>query len=159
LLRASYGRQSDYARNPLDYAADYWSFEGGSAIAGFSVIAGWEQLGSDGHAAVQTPMATLHKFNGWADLFLTTPAAGLQDTYLGMGRKFEGVRFLRALNVNVTFHQFDSAVGDVEYGTEWDASLGFKLGRIGLLLKYADYDARGFGVDTRKLWLQAEWAL
>lgn len=158
-LRASYARQSDYARNPLNYAADYWSFDGAATLAGFSVIAGWEQLGGNGNAAVQTPMATLHKFNGWADLFLTTPAAGLQDTYLGIGRKFEGVRLLPGLNVNLIFHQFDSAVGNVEYGTEWDASLGFKLGRIGLLLKYTDYDARGFGVDTRKLWLQAEWAL
>lgn len=158
-LRASYARQSNYARNPLNYAADYWSFEGGVTIAGFSVVTGWEQLGSDGSAAVQTPMATLHKFNGWADLFLTTPAAGLQDTYLGIGRKFEGVRLLSGMNVNLIFHQFDSAVGNLEYGTEWDASLGFKLGRIGLLLKYADYEARAFGVDTRKLWLQAEWAL
>lgn len=158
-LRASYARQSDYGRNPLNYAADYWSFDGAATLAGFSVIAGWEQLGGDGNAAVQTPMATLHKFNGWADLFLTTPAAGLQDTYLGIGRKFEGVRLLPGLNVNLIFHQFDSAVGNIEYGTEWDASLGFKLGRIGVLLKYADYEAQAFGVDTRKLWLQAEWAL
>jgi hypothetical protein len=63
------------------------------------------------------------------------------------------------LNANVAFHQFDSAVGDLEYGTEWDASAGFKIGKFGLLLKYADYDAMAFGVDTRKLWLQAEWAL
>ena len=31
--------------------------------------------------ALQTPLATLHKFNGWADLFLTTPNAGLEDAY------------------------------------------------------------------------------
>ena len=36
-------------------------------------------LGSDGGvAAFQTPLATLHAFNGWADLFLTTPARGLR---------------------------------------------------------------------------------
>jgi hypothetical protein len=34
-----------------------------------------------------------------------------------------------------------------------------KLGKVGFLAKYADYDATGFGVDTRKFWLQAEWAL
>ena len=30
---------------------------------------------------LQTPLATLHAFNGWADMFLTTPANGLQDLY------------------------------------------------------------------------------
>lgn len=157
-LRASYARQSDYKSNPFDYAADYWSFEGGSTLAGFNVAAGWEQLGSDKGRAVQTPMATLHKFNGWADLFLTTPAAGLEDAYLTVSRKFDGVKMLPGLNANITYHQFDSADGDIEYGTEWDASVGFKLGKVGVLLKYADYNAKDFATDTRKLWLQAEWA-
>ena len=157
-LRASYARQSDYGDNPFDYAADYWSFEAGTKIAGFAVAGGWERLGSDRGHALQTPMATLHKFNGWADLFLTTPPAGLEDAYLSLGKTFDGVKALPGLNANIVFHQFDSAVGKLEYGTEWDASAGFKIGKVGLLLKYADYDAKGFGVDTRKLWLQAEWA-
>jgi hypothetical protein len=29
---------------------------------------------------------------------------------------------------------------------------------VELLLKFAKYDAKGFGVDTRKLWLQAGYA-
>lgn len=157
-LRASYARQSDYGKNPFDYAADYWSFEGGTRLAGFDVSAGWEQLGSDRGRSVQTPMATLHKFNGWADLFLATPPAGLEDAYVTIGRKFDGVKLVRGLSANIAFHQFDSAASEMDYGTEWDASLGFRLGTIAMLLKYADYDAEEFGVDTRKLWLQAEWA-
>ena len=159
LLRGSYARQSAYGRNPFDYSANYWSLEAAAKIAGFTVTGGWEQLGSDNGRSVQTPMATLHKFNGWTDLFLTTPPAGLEDAYVSVGKTFDGVKLLPGLNANVTFHQFDSARGDVEYGTEWDASAGFKMGKIGLLLKYADYDAKDFGSDTRKLWLQAEWAL
>jgi hypothetical protein len=157
-LRASYARQSDYGNNPFDYAADYWSFEAGTKLAGFNVTGGWEQLGSDNGRAVQTPLATLHKFNGWADLFLTTPPSGLEDAYLSVGKTFDGVKMLPGLNANLAFHQFDSAKGDIEYGTEWDASAGFKIGKVGLLLKYANYDAKDFGLDTRKLWLQAEWA-
>ena len=157
-LRASYARQSDYGRNPFDYSADYWSFEGGTALAGFNVTAGWEQLGSDNGRAVQTPLATLHKFNGWADLFLTTPNSGLEDAYVSVGRKFEGLKLFPGLNANFVFHQFDSAVGNVEYGKEWDASVGFKLRKLPILLKYARYDAEHFGTDTRKLWIQAEWA-
>ncbi len=157
-LRASYARQSDYKSNPFDYAADYWALEGGTELAGFNLAGGWEKLGSDRGRAVQTPMATLHKFNGWADIFLTTPAGGLEDAYLTVSRKFDGVKALPGLNANLTFHQFDSDVGNVEYGAEWDASAGFKLGKAGLLLKYARYNAKDFAVDTRKLWLQAEWA-
>ena len=157
-LRASYARQSDHGGNPSDYGADYWSFEGGTELAGFTVGAGWEKLGSDNGRSVQTPMATLHKFNGWADIFLATPPAGLEDAYFSIGRSIDGVRLLPGLNVNLAFHQFDSAAGDVEYGTEWDASIGFKLDRIGILAKYADYHAAGFGADTRKFWLQVEWS-
>lgn len=157
--RASYARQSDYRANPFDYAADYWSFEGGAKLSGFTVLAGWEQLGSDNSRSVQTPLATLHKFNGWADVFLTTPPAGLEDAYLSVAKSFDGVKLLPGLNANITFHQFDSAKGDVEYGTEWNASAGFKIGKVGVLLKYASYDARDFGIDTDKLWLQMEWAL
>ncbi len=157
--RGSYARQSDYGNNPFDYSADYWSFEGGAKLSGFTVLAGWEQLGSENGHSVQTPLATLHKFNGWADVFLTTPPAGLEDAYVSISKTFEGVKLLPGLNANISFHQFDSAKGDVEYGTEWDASTGFKVGKIGLLLKYANYGARDFGLDTEKFWLQMEWAL
>jgi hypothetical protein len=64
---------------------------------------------------------------------------------------------LPGLNTAIAFHQFDSAKNDLEYGSEWDASAGFKIGKVGLLMKYANYDAKEFGVDTRKLWLQAEY--
>jgi hypothetical protein len=29
---------------------------------------------------------------------------------------------------------------------------------VGLLAKFADYTARGFGSDTRKIWLEADYA-
>lgn len=163
-LMASYARQSDYGSNPADYSADYIAAEAGVAIKGFTLTGGWESLGADGGAAngagraVQMPMSTLHKFNGWADLFLTTPNTGLQDLYAGLAYKFEKVKALPGLNAAVTWHQFDSDIRNIDYGSEWDASLGFKLGRVALLAKYANYQAKGFGVDTEKLWLQAEFA-
>jgi len=163
-LMASYVRQSDYGSNPVDYSADYISAEAGVTIKGFTLTGGWESLGADGSAAngagraVQTPMATLHKFNGWADIFLTTPNTGLQDLYVGAAYKFDKIEMLPGLNAAVTWHQFDSDIRDIDYGSEWNASLGFKLGRVALLAKYANYEAKGFGVDAEKLWLQAEFA-
>lgn len=155
-VMASYAHQNDYGDNPANYSADYIAAELGGSLAGFSLSAGYEELGSDGgSAAFQTPLATLHAFNGWADLFLTTPAGGLRDYYASVGKAFK-VKALPGLKAGVTYHKFESDFGDLDYGDEWDASLGFKIGRVGLLAKYARYDADGFSVDTEKFWLQAE---
>jgi hypothetical protein len=155
---ASYARQSDYGANPTSYDADYLNAQLGLALFGFGLTAGYEELGSDGGvAAFQTPLATLHAFNGWADLFLTTPANGLRDYYAGIGRSI-GVPFLPGLKADVVYHEFDSDFGGLDYGSEWDASLGFKLGPVALLTKYANYQSDGFAVDTEKFWLQAEVA-
>jgi hypothetical protein len=153
---ASYAVQSDYGANPVSYRAGYVNAQLGLALFGFTVTAGYEELGSDGGvAAFQTPLATLHAFNGWADLFLATPASGLRDYYAGVGKTL-ALPFLPGLKADLTYHRFDSDFGGLDYGSEWDASLGFKLGPVGLLAKYARYDAAGFAVDTEKLWLQAE---
>ena len=156
-LAGSYARQSDYGSNPFDYAADYIAAEAGVGFKGLTASAGYERLGSNNGRALQTPMATLHKFNGWADMFLTTPAAGLQDYYGGLAYKFDGVKLLPGLNAAVTYHRFDSAIGDASYGNEWNASAGFKLGPVGVLAKYARYEASSFGVDTQKFWLEANF--
>ena len=152
----SLAKQSDYGANPVAYDAEYINAQLGLALFGFGLTAGYEELGSDGGvAAFQTPLATLHAFNGWADLFLTTPASGLRDYYAGVSKTF-GVPFLPGLKADVTYHEFDSDFGGFEYGHEWDASLGFKLGPVGLLAKYANYQSEGFAFDTEKFWLQAE---
>ena len=159
-LMASYASQSDYKLNPGNYSVDYIAAEAGLSYDIVTVTAGYELLGSEGGKAFQTPMATLHKFNGWADLFLTTPANGLEDIYGGIAVKFPKVKALPGLNAAVVYHDFKSDVGSTDYGTEWDASLGFKIGKkMSLLAKYADYNADKFSVDTSKFWLQLEYAL
>lgn len=155
-LAASYARQSNWQQNPVSYSADYLAAKAGIVHDRLGLTAGYEQLGANNGRSFQTPMATLHKFNGWADLFLTTPPSGLQDWYGGVSYKFTSVKRLPGLNAAVTYHRFDSATGSLHYGGEWDASAGFKLGRVNLLAKFADYNANGFGSDTRKFWLQLE---
>ena len=159
-VTASYAKQSDLGSNPADYSADYLLGEVGVAAMGFTLTGGYEQLGADKSAgkAFQTPLATLHKFNGWADLFLTTPAGGLKDTYVSLAKVFPKVKALPGLNAVVAWHTFDSDIGSVGYGSEWDASLGFRLGKVALLAKYANYEAKSFGADKEILWLQAEVA-
>lgn len=157
-LAGSFARQGDFADNPARYRQDYLAGEAVLAKGPLGLTAGYEKLGGDGAHAFQTPMATLHKFNGWADLFLATPAAGLQDWYGGASYRLAKARALPGLNAAVTYHRFASDARGLRYGHEWDASAGFRLGRANLLAKYANYQARGFGVDTTKLWLQLEFA-
>jgi Gram-negative porin len=157
-LTGSFAVQSDWQDNPVSYSADYIAAEVGLAHGPLGLTAGFEQLGADSGQAVQTPLATLHKFNGWADLFLTTPAGGLEDYYLGASYNLPKVKALPRLNFALTWHRFESDVGSLHYGDEWNASVGFKLGRFNVLAKYADYDAAAFGADTRKVWVQLEFA-
>ncbi|MHA6334044.1 alginate export family protein [Qipengyuania sp. CAU 1752] len=157
-LKASFARQFDYAHNPNTYGADYWLLEAKANVSDFAITAGWEVLGSDSGVALQTPLATLHKFNGFADAFLNTPNDGLRDQYIALQYSFGRTPALRGLNFNLTYHQFGSDLGAREYGHEWNAAAGLKLGDMGLLAKFARYEAEDFGVDTTKLWLEANWS-
>lgn len=148
---ASYATQSDYADNPNDYDADYYLLEGGATFGAYGLKAGYEVLGGDtvpGHA-FQTPLATLHAFQGWADKFLTTPAGGVEDLYLGGSATFG------KLTLNLVWHDYKAEATDLDYGSEWNASAGWKFGKnYELLAKYADYGADDFATDTTKAWLQ-----
>lgn len=157
-LTASYARQMDWQDNPANYSAQYVLAEAALGHGPLGLTAGYEKLGADKGRAVQTPMATLHKFQGWADQFLATPAGGIEDWYLGASYRFAGIKALPGLNAAVSWHRFESDIGSLRYGNEWNASLGFKLGRAAVLAKYADYDAAGFGADSRKVWLQVDLA-
>ncbi len=157
-VAASVARQSSWHGNPADYDVTYFAGEGSLATGRLAATAGYERLGGTGTRAFQTPMATLHKFNGWADLFLVTPAAGLEDVYAGATFKFPSVKVLPGLAASITGHRFSAAQGNSHFGNEIDASVGFKRGAMSVLAKFADYRARAFGTDTRKFWLQMELA-
>lgn len=157
-LAASYARQSGWQENPTRRGNAYIAAEAALSHDGLTATAGFERLGGNGISAFQTPMATLHKFNGWADQFLVTPAAGLGDVYAGLAYAFGRGGALPGLKAAVTFHRFASDRGGLHYGDEWDASLGLPLGRMQLVAKLADYRAERYGSDTRKFWLQVEFA-
>jgi hypothetical protein len=145
-------QQRDYANGNDNIDADYLLLEGGVLWRGHGFKAGMEQLGGDGTYAFQTPLATLHAFNGWADRFLTTPLNGLQDRYLGWNHAFG------KLTANVVWHDFQADRGAVHYGHEWDASLAYAWSpHWNTLLKLADYQAGDVGFDVQKTWLSVEY--
>ncbi len=172
----SYAQQSDIAANPLDYSAHYLLAEGGLDILAWKLGGGVEQLSGDasvrtkttgaafaGGFAFQTPFATLHKFQGWADKLLTTPAAGVTDYYASAGYGWKKLGPIDALTATAVYHRFDSDVGSIHYGDEINLQLIAKVKKYTFLAKYADYRAKGpvsftGDVNTKKFWLSAEWA-
>ena len=156
--RLEAARQREYGNNPLAFSHSYWLLEPALIRHGVTWRAGWEHLGGDGRHALQTPLATLHAFNGWADKFLVTPAGGLEDRYLSAGGKFGRGAHAGKFNWAAAWHDYRADTGG-RYGSEWDASLGFPVhGPVIGLVKVADYRSDGFARDTTKLWLQVEWA-
>lgn len=159
---ASYARQSDYRFNPNRYSADYIAAEIGAEAKALKLIAGYERLGADDGVALtsfQTPLATLHKFNGWADKFLVTPPDGLRDVYGSVGYGWKKVGPFDAIGVVAVYHRFDATRASTHYGNEIDAQVTAKRGRYAGLIKFADYDADRFATDTRKIWVSLEYTL
>lgn len=153
LYTLEYATQSDYADNPSSLSADYLFAELGYKVADdTSVFIAMESLGSDdGIASFQTPLATKHAFNGWADKFLGTPATGLEDTYIKAVSKLGGIKLV------AVYHDFGSDTGGIDYGTELDLVAIKKLTKsVKAIVKYASYDADAFSADTKKLWLSLE---
>ncbi|NQU38723.1 MAG: hypothetical protein HQ523_02090 [Lentisphaerae bacterium] len=155
-----YARQTDNSASPagVDYEADYVKVDINAASSMVGVGGGFELLGSDSGSSFRTPLATGHKFNGWADLFLVTPAEGLQDLYA-----YASVTCPKGIapTFTVVYHSFESDVGGIDYGQELDLVAVKKFSdRFTMIAKYADYKAESGadnprGSDVTRLSLEA----
>ncbi|MFC3440680.1 hypothetical protein ACFOKF_05615 [Sphingobium rhizovicinum] len=157
----SYARQSDYHRNPNDYSADYWLADATLDVKGWKLNAGYEVLGASSGApftSFQTPLGTNFKFQGWADKFLTTPANGIRDLYVGGGYGWKQLGPLSGVSLQAVWHRFDSDRLDQHYGNELNLIASAKVKKTMLSIRYADYDAKSMATDTKKFWVQADWA-
>jgi hypothetical protein len=157
---ASWARQSDWHRNPNRYAASYWLGQASLTASALSATAGIEVLGASNGTpltSVQTPLASLFKFNGWAGKFGTTPPDGLRDLYGTLGYGWKKVGGLYAVTLGATWHRFGSDRLARHYGDEIDLLAGVKRGHYALSARYAHYRADRFATDTGRLWLQLDW--
>lgn len=156
----SYAFQTDAADNPVDYEAHYGAIDSHLEFApAGSLGIGFEHLGSDhGKARFVTPLATGHKFNGFADTFLNNGGPnGLEDLYLTLvpriPAKFKG---------RVVYHHFWSDERGRSLGDEVDVLLSRQLApRVTALTKFAYFDRRsGSGLADRwRWWFQLTFAL
>ncbi|WP_435628402.1 alginate export family protein [Candidatus Ferrigenium straubiae] len=186
LYTVEFAEQQDGSNNPTNFKDTYTFLEAGVDVTNMAVFkVGYEVLGTDLGATTKvgggatrrsfaTPLATLHAFNGWADMFAAaTPSQGLKDAYISASTKLAGI------NLGAVYHSYEAdkttaALSSKKLGDEWNlvATYGFnKNTTVGL--KYADYKAKGTrattfdntagtttginNVNTQKTWLWGEF--
>jgi hypothetical protein len=162
-LTGEYARQTNYANNPLSYGLNYWLGEGSVSYSGATALIGYESLGGNGSIGFSTPLATTHGFDGWADMFLATPANGLNDLYgkvsYGIPADFVG---MKALTGTVYYRGFSTDNLGAGIGHEWDFQAQLDVDKnFNLLVQYADYRgsnvALGGFADKSIFWLQTAY--
>jgi hypothetical protein len=156
LYTAEYARQSNYKDNPASYNVHYTLLEGGvdAKVAIFKL--GYELLSGNGRQSLQTPLATLFAFNGWADVFLVTPRNGLQDIYGNVRTTVAGIV------LGADYHDFKADHGGNKYGREYDLIATKAINKTySVGTRYAHFKAAS-GVDhvncptcfdTNKFWV------
>lgn len=152
LYSAEYAIQDN---KTLNADTQYLAIEAGAILNGITLKLGQETLGSDdgmGHFA--TPLATLHKFNGFADVFLgstfNSPAdgMGLVDTYVSASTKLSGIALTAA------YHDFKTDEGSADLGNEIDLVAATQFGAFKTGIKYAAFSSDSMALaDTDRLWL------
>ncbi|MCY4343765.1 MAG: hypothetical protein OXE83_09370 [Gammaproteobacteria bacterium] len=161
---AERSQQNDTGDNPHDLSLAYWGGSVGLTIEqwnGITAKLNHERMEGDGTMAFQFPLATLHAHQGWADKFLSTPAAGLRDTYVTVQGRAGPVGLLFA------WRSFEAEMGGFDYGWEWNFQATAKpTERLSVGFKVADYHADGNPLntgatarDTTKFWAWMQLAL
>jgi hypothetical protein len=167
--RAEFAWQENYGDSKLNYSADYVNLEAGANYQPFAAGAGWEDLGSGGNAgpaggraAFRTPLATVHSFDGSAEMFVTAPADGLHDLY-----GYVQVTLPAQIPLRFIYHKFDADVGGGDYGQEFDVIATKNFGKHWqALLAYAYYEGANAAppaitaphVNMERIWAQLEFS-
>lgn len=157
LYDAEIAHQQEAADNPFNVDEGYLRLEAGAQRGPVTLRAGFEHLGGSTRPAdrpFSTPLATLHKWQGWADRLTVTPAQGVQDLYLGLHVETGPWR------AAVVYHDFSADRGGAGLATEWNVEASYRAPwRQAFTLKAAAFDAETISTDVVKLWLFTAWTL
>jgi hypothetical protein len=145
--RAEYALQQPYRGGGAIIDATYRRIDLGWTIDTLRLGFTREVLAGDGQYAFQTPLATLHAFNGATDKFTTTPPGGLVDDAVSVTGQADRFKYGAAA------HRFRSDSGSVDYGRELAAWITLPIGEhLESRLELAGYSADSFAADTLKMW-------
>lgn len=153
--RLEYARQEDYRSNPASFELSYFRATADLVRERWTFGGGVEILGGDGANAFQTPLATLHKFQGFADAFLSTPSEGLRDFFIHAEYRWPQTLFGGPVKLGVAAHDFQAEEGSADLGSEFDLLASYEIARgLSFEAKAAFLDGGGAGpADRTKVWL------
>jgi hypothetical protein len=155
---AEAARQTDYRNSPTSFDLGYLDLGLGLKAGPRWATLAAERLGGDGRHGFQTPLATLFAYQGWADVFLTTPATGVRDLSLGGGTTVPLGPKALPLKVQAVAHDFTDDDGSRRLGRELDLLAALPINKLlSAELRAAFFDgARPGFADRRKVWLTLE---
>ena len=105
---ASYAEQHDRAANPLDYSERYWAAELWARCGAGRPPAASRCSAVTAPRGLPRRCATLHRFQGWADKFFSTPVDGIDDRYLSLGYSRKPAGIIDSVSVSVAYHRFEA---------------------------------------------------
>lgn len=167
LFTAEYAQQDNYKNGNRNIDNDYYWLGGGLDYHGWYATLNQEKLsGNSNGVAFQTPLGTNHIFNGWTDLFSTTPAEGLDDTILMAGGQLLGASIKAEYHLMNADRHFNKAGGGTgnQYGKELDIGVYYPFSKqfTGSIeygnFKEGDIRATGRKRDAEKIWLTASYS-
>lgn len=156
--RAEAATQHPYAANPAHFDLTYLRGELGVVSGIWSAQGGVEYLEGNGTTGFSTPLATLHKFQGFADVFLTTPPGGITDVYgkAGLAKKDLAPGPITGASLAGWYHDFQSPHGG-SLGSEFDLEAVLHWGpNISTSLTYASYSGAAGYTSRDKLWFMID---
>jgi hypothetical protein len=139
---ATYASQQQRGDNPHTFENYYYLRELSASIGPLSGTLGDEVMQGNGTVGVATPLATTHAFDGWADMFLTTPVNGLENRYVSLAYMSASPGLFRNLALKATYRSFAPQRTSGDYGSEWDFQISRKWGRYTPAIVLADYRPR-----------------
>ncbi len=117
----------------------------------WELLTRYEVLGSDEGAGFATPLGSSYLFQGFAGVFATTPAAGIEDASIRLNWRSH------PWELSTRFHHFEPHRGPGDYGRELDLELQYKFSsKHKLQLRFADFRAHSsaeFLLDQRQVYL------
>ena len=153
--------QSDYRGNSAGFDLGYQHAEIAVRRDRWTVTAGGERLEGDDVRGFSTPLATLHAFQGWADVFLATPPDGVRDLYAGVSYSTRPWPAQQPVVFNVVAHDFTDDGGSADFGSELNGSVRLSLSeRVSLEAKAAVFEGEDPRfADRTKFWVAVEYRL
>ncbi len=122
-------RQSAYGDNPQPRSLGYVAGEITFHHSNYVIEAAYEHLGGDGLSGFATPLATLHAFQGFADLFLTPPPDGLRDIHAAIEFEIPTHDLFSEAKAELLLHHFTSIKNARTFGDEIDFAIHTKLSK------------------------------